>query len=315
MCSAAISLACQENTNFLQSQLEKQKQFHTTNLGKRGTGVARTAGGAGGGTLGAGRRAGRWRLRRLCAAAAGGQLPYVTRLAAALICAHAPAGRCACAADAYRTARDQYLQKVGSPRCVPCTALHPHSAPPRWAAAQPSATHAERMLCCTSHRVPLPRIFTLPLARTAPPQVEESVEFLKQNGLTGTARKAADEVLARVGRARELPGYLVHQVQEAWARLLALPPVRALSDRVQPLVDASLATYTSVHDLMVATPAYRSAFDTASALLARGESTWVWKSVGPYLQPTLNSGRHPPDCRWCCWRGTGCRGCVATIAV
>jgi hypothetical protein len=45
------------------------------------------------------------------------------------------------------------------------------------------------------------------------------VEFVKQKGLTGSARAAADEVLARVGEAKVAvlgaPGYLLHKVSLA----------------------------------------------------------------------------------------------------
>ena len=47
-------------------------------------------------------------------------------------------------------------------------------------------------------------------------KVEELVEYLRQHGLTSTARKAADEVLARVGEAKNsvlaVPVTLLHKV-------------------------------------------------------------------------------------------------------
>lgn len=38
------------------------------------------------------------------------------------------------------------------------------------------------------------------------------MEFLKQHGLTGAAKAAADEVGARLAEAKKLPGYVLHQV-------------------------------------------------------------------------------------------------------
>ena len=39
-------------------------------------------------------------------------------------------------------------------------------------------------------------------------KIEETVEFLKKEGLSGTARLAADTVLARVEDAKKIPGYV-----------------------------------------------------------------------------------------------------------
>eukprot|EP00887_Chlorella_sp_A99_P001422 scaffold8.g1422.t1 len=115
-------------------------------------------------------------------------------------------------------------------------------------------------------------------------RVEEAVEFLKQNGLTGTARRAADEVAARITHARqqatEIPAHLLHGVEAAWQRLLALPPVRAAAG-------ASLATYVALHDTLVHTSLYRGVYGLAAAVLERGESTRVWGAAEPLLRPAL----------------------------
>jgi len=39
-------------------------------------------------------------------------------------------------------------------------------------------------------------------------KIEETVDFLKKEGLSGTARVAADSVMARVEDAKKIPGYL-----------------------------------------------------------------------------------------------------------
>ena len=43
-------------------------------------------------------------------------------------------------------------------------------------------------------------------------QVEASIDYLKEHGLTGAAKAAADEVTAKLAEAKKLPGYLLHQV-------------------------------------------------------------------------------------------------------
>jgi hypothetical protein len=113
-------------------------------------------------------------------------------------------------------------------------------------------------------------------------RVEEAVEFLKAHGISGSARAAADEVLQRVGRARELPGYLLQRVEDAWERLRTLPPVAKIAD-------TSVATYTAVHDRVVALPAYKQAYDLSQDVLYKGQQTWVWARAAPYVQPALNT--------------------------
>ncbi len=56
------------------------------------------------------------------------------------------------------------------------------------------------------------------------------MDFLKKEGLTGSARYAADAVLARVEDAKKLPPMLVDEakvvvskVGDAWAYLASLP--------------------------------------------------------------------------------------------
>jgi hypothetical protein len=67
--------------------------------------------------------------------------------------------------------------------------------------------------------------------------VEDAVEFVKQNGLTGAARAAADEVLVRVGEAKNAvigaPGFLLHKVRAGEGRreaLAGLVPLGRLMD-------------------------------------------------------------------------------------
>lgn len=61
-------------------------------------------------------------------------------------------------------------------------------------------------------------------------RIEDAVGFVKQHGITGTAKYSADAVLAQVEEAKKIPAILEKQgsvlatkVQEAWDRFYSLP--------------------------------------------------------------------------------------------
>ncbi|KAI3435535.1 hypothetical protein D9Q98_001600 [Chlorella vulgaris] len=128
-------------------------------------------------------------------------------------------------------------------------------------------------------------------------KVEDAVEFVKQKGLTGSARAAADEVLARVGEAKVAvlgaPGYLLHKVQDAVDRLLAFGPVHSAVESAKPSLSAAKGQYLRVHDSVVATPQYKQVYDLAGTFAARAQQTWIVakakENLLPYAQPTMDS--------------------------
>ena len=65
---------------------------------------------------------------------------------------------------------------------------------------------------------------------TPQPQAKEAVDFLKKEGLSGTAKKAADSLLATVEQAKAVPNYIGEQanqllakVSAAWEKLAQMP--------------------------------------------------------------------------------------------
>ena len=61
-------------------------------------------------------------------------------------------------------------------------------------------------------------------------QAKEAVDFLKKEGLSGTAKKAADTLLATVEQAKAVPNYIGEQanqllvkVSAAWEKLAQMP--------------------------------------------------------------------------------------------
>lgn len=128
-------------------------------------------------------------------------------------------------------------------------------------------------------------------------KVEESVEFLKSNGLTGAARRAADEALAAAAEARKLPLVLVKGVHDAVSRLLALGPVQGAVGAVRPGLETAYGAYSQVHDSVVASERYRRAVEIGQQVVARAEATALYQRartsvyplVAPYADPALSA--------------------------
>ena len=123
--------------------------------------------------------------------------------------------------------------------------------------------------------------------------VESGVEYVKKNGISGTAKAAADEVAARVSEARAVPGALLHRVQEAVDKLLASTPVHGTVERLKPALDSAYQRYSSLHDNVVSSDQYRKVVKTGSDVLARVEASPIFAKskatlypyVAPYAEP------------------------------
>ena len=109
--------------------------------------------------------------------------------------------------ESYKQAREAYLKKVR--HAAAATPLQPQSGSRLARATSPAS--AACLLppdSCDAYDWPFPSLCL---------QVEDAVEFVKQKGLTGAARAAADEVLVRVGEAKNAvlgaPAFLLHKVR------------------------------------------------------------------------------------------------------
>lgn len=119
-------------------------------------------------------------------------------------------------------------------------------------------------------------------------KVTESVEYLKQNGLVGAARKAADEVVVAVSEARKLPGAVVKQVQKAYEHLMSFNAVEKIMENSRPAVDAAYTRYEALHDSVVSSSYYKKAFSAAEAAVSRTQATMLYQKAKeniwtPYL--------------------------------
>lgn len=124
-------------------------------------------------------------------------------------------------------------------------------------------------------------------------KVEESVEFVKTNGISGAARKAADEVSHAVTEARKLPGAVLKQVHDTFERLLTFEPVQKALSSAKPTIDAAYTRYLGVHDTVVASPQYKRAFDLSQAAVARAQETFFYKKAVESLYPLVSKYADP----------------------
>jgi hypothetical protein len=118
-------------------------------------------------------------------------------------------------------------------------------------------------------------------------KVEESVDFIKSNGVAGAARKAADELSATIAEARKLPGLMVKQVQEAFERLMKFEPVQKLMNSTRPAVEAAYARYEVVHGAVVNSHQYKRAFDFSQAAIVKAQESFLYRKAKENVYPLV----------------------------
>ncbi|KAL4422652.1 hypothetical protein ABPG75_008849 [Micractinium tetrahymenae] len=127
-------------------------------------------------------------------------------------------------------------------------------------------------------------------------RLEESLAFVRAQGLQGTAKAAADALLGRVEEAkRALPSAstLLGDISKAWSKLAATPAVERLLQASRAQVDGAYARYLATHDALVADPRYASAVAKGSELLSAVQATSAYQAAAgrltPYLAPAAES--------------------------
>lgn len=129
-------------------------------------------------------------------------------------------------------------------------------------------------------------------------RVEETVDFLKKEGISGAAKLAADTVVARVEDAKQLPAYIdkeakvvVSRVTDAWNKLASYPAVQKLLATAQPSIDFAWKKYTQAHDTIVGSPYYHAyynkAVDNGSFVLSKVQETDIYTRISPYTDPAI----------------------------
>ncbi|EFN52470.1 hypothetical protein CHLNCDRAFT_138816 [Chlorella variabilis] len=118
-------------------------------------------------------------------------------------------------------------------------------------------------------------------------KVEESVAFVKEQGLQGTAKVAAEALASKVEEAKKVPEVLLHEISAAWGKLSAMPAVERLVASSKVQVDAAYGKYKAAHDALVADPRYGAAVAKGGELLASLQATAAYKAAWTRLTPLL----------------------------
>jgi hypothetical protein len=114
-------------------------------------------------------------------------------------------------------------------------------------------------------------------------KIEDSVEFLRSNGLQGAAKKAADEVSVAVAEARKLPSAVASKVHDAFEKLMAFEPVQKAMTTAKPAIDAAYTKYVAV----VSSSQYKKAFDLAISAGARAQQTALYQKAMESFYPLV----------------------------
>lgn len=130
-------------------------------------------------------------------------------------------------------------------------------------------------------------------------KVEASLAYVREHGVTGTAKAASDVLLAAVHEAQAAPQKLLHEVDAAWHRLLELPAVKALveggRERLSSSVGAAYARYSVTRDKLVADPRYAAAVAKGEEYIKSVQATSFYQAAAarlitlPYVDVGLKS--------------------------
>jgi len=131
-------------------------------------------------------------------------------------------------------------------------------------------------------------------------QIVESVHYLREHGITGTAKQAMSSILSKVDEVQSLPAereseglYLVNGVHDAWAKLAALPPVSRVIESAQPSIDFTQRKYGAAHDAVVASQTYNRALEAAAEVLQRVQESPLYKAAAGRLYPAISGIADP----------------------
>lgn len=124
-------------------------------------------------------------------------------------------------------------------------------------------------------------------------RVDDSVSYIKANGLSEAAKKAAETVTTRVKEAHSYPTMLLEKVQEAVEHLMALHPLNKAVETVRPQLDAAWTRYTAVHDNVVASEQYKKTYSMAGSALTKAQETVMYQKAKENLYPLIKSYADP----------------------
>lgn len=124
-------------------------------------------------------------------------------------------------------------------------------------------------------------------------KVEDSVSYIKANGVSESAKKAAENVTIRVKEAQKYPSMLLEKVQEAVEHLMALHPLNKAVETVRPQLDAAWTRYNAVHDNVVASEQYKKTYSMAGSALTKAQETVIYQKAKENLYPLIKPYADP----------------------
>lgn len=135
-------------------------------------------------------------------------------------------------------------------------------------------------------------------------RIESTIDFLKKEGIQGTAKTAVGLVLNALEDAKKVPAYLgkesqaaMHRVSEAFDKLQTYPAVQKLMATFQPSVDFAKEKYGKAHDAVVSNPRYAGVYKNLAGAVDKLSSTVkdnkyyqaTYSRISPYADPAFES--------------------------
>ena len=116
-------------------------------------------------------------------------------------------------------------------------------------------------------------------------KVEETVEFVKSKGITGTAKLAVDEVSVALKEARKLPGAVAKTVHDAFEKMMAMESVQKILENAQPAVQAAYTRYQNVHDKVVGSSSYKKLYDMSLSTMSQVQGSFIYRKAAENVYP------------------------------
>lgn len=118
-------------------------------------------------------------------------------------------------------------------------------------------------------------------------KVEDVVSFVKEQGITGTAKVAVDEVTVALKEARKIPGSLAKKVHDAFEKMMAMEAVQKVLKGTQPTVQMAYSKYQKVHDSVVASSSYKKLYDMSATTVSQVQASFIYRKAAENLYPLV----------------------------
>jgi len=128
--------------------------------------------------------------------------------------------------------------------------------------------------------------------------VESKVADLRESGISGKVGQAADAVSTRtnsaVAEAKKLPGIVNKQtevaldrVEDVFNQVASYPAVQRVWTQAKPTADLAWKKYLGIHNVIVSQDLYKSAYNVSTDIIAKTQSTGIYKATVPRVYSTI----------------------------